>query len=63
MRPSAVVIHFNVLKDFCFCLFPGPEFHPVYKLYLKRVEETLCHRIIPAVAFFTHAADKLLLRQ
>jgi len=35
----------------------------MYQLYFERMEKTLRHRIIPAVAFFTHAADKLLLRQ
>lgn len=63
MRPFSIIIHFNVFKDFSFCLFPSPEFHSVDKLYFKRMGKTLGYRIVPAVTFFAHAAANLMLSQ
>ena len=63
MSPSAIVIHLHVFKDLSFCFIPGLEPIPVYEFNLERVEKALRDGVIPAVAFFAHATDELVLGQ
>jgi len=63
MSPSAIVIHFHILKDLPSRFIPGPELMPVDQLDLERVEKTLRNGIIPAITLPAHAPDELVLSQ
>lgn len=63
MRPSAIVVHFHVLKYLSFRFITGPEFRPVNQLYFECMEKTFRHRIIPTITLPAHASDELVLRQ
>jgi hypothetical protein len=63
MSPLAIIIHLDVFKDSSFRFIPCPKLVPMNQFNLERVEETLRHGIIPAVALFTHTAGNLILGQ
>src|SRR3989304_855055 len=56
-----IVIHFQILKDILFCLFPCLKPIPINHLYFKRMHETFSDSVIPAVTLATHTRDNLML--
>ncbi len=63
MSPSAIVIHFHILKDLSSRFISGSELMPVDQLDLQSVKKALCNGIIPAITLPAHAPDELVLRQ
>ena len=63
MSPSAIVIHFHILKDLPSRFIPSSELMPVDQLDLERVKKALSNGIIPAITLPAHASDELVLCQ
>ena len=59
MQPPAIVEDLDVFENAPLGFPARVIFLPVDQLGFERVKETLCHRVVPAIAFSAHRADRL----
>jgi hypothetical protein len=63
MHTFPIVVNLDVLKNRPLGIFSCPISHLVHQLDLQRPKKTLGDRVVPAIAFPTHAADKTVIRK
>src|SRR5262249_46254355 len=63
MSPLPIVEQLNVFEDCAACLGSGTPVVLINQFELEGGEKTFRHRVIPAVAFTTHAAQHAVRRQ
>jgi hypothetical protein len=60
MSPFAVVKHLDVVSDIFSGIIFGFVLCKKYPFGFQTAKETLCHGIVPAVSFATHATDNAM---
>ena len=63
MPPLAIVEQFDVFEDFASGLGSGVPVALITQFDFEGGKKTLGHRVIPAIAFTAHAAQKTMCRQ
>ena len=63
MPPLAIVEQFDVFEDFASCLGSATPAALITQFDFQCGKKTLRHRVIPAIAFATHAAQETVRRQ
>ena len=61
MLSPAIIVYFNVIKKSLLRLGHILKFTMINHLCFDRMEKRFCHRVIPAVAFATHALLQLVI--